>query len=350
MPDDMRVQVEPLHALVRALGMALLVVDGRRGGRCHRHPRGARHRGGPRHRRVDRRQGHGPARRRARHARQHHERHGHGRGRACARSSAWTPARSPTTWGSSVTPPTTFRGAELRTQDGGEVARRAPAARGGDRNAMRSRARSARSCARASATCRCRRTSPRSAPIWSAGGHRRARAGRPGSRRAGRSLYADHELTRCTASSMAGLSPLTGESAQGGRGGALGRETGSRSGQRRGRRWARCGRRARRVALRDRSPTWRRSSAGSQRLEAAELFAFDTETTSLDYMRAEIVGLSFALEPGLAAYVPLAHLVADEPGRHARDAAPTPASSESDGTDGRMGRTTCSYDGAIGGR
>jgi len=43
------------------------------------------------------------------------------------------------------------------------------------------------------------------------------------------------------------------------------------------------------------------------RLQQAELFAFDTETTSLDYMRAEIVGLSFAVQPGHAAYVPLAH-------------------------------------------
>ncbi|TLY66631.1 MAG: DNA polymerase I, partial [Gammaproteobacteria bacterium] len=42
-------------------------------------------------------------------------------------------------------------------------------------------------------------------------------------------------------------------------------------------------------------------------LGAAELFAFDTETTSLDYMRAEIVGVSFCIEPGVAAYVPLAH-------------------------------------------
>ena len=41
------------------------------------------------------------------------------------------------------------------------------------------------------------------------------------------------------------------------------------------------------------------------RLEAAPLFAFDTETTSLNYMQAEIVGLSFAIEPGEAAYVPL---------------------------------------------
>src|SRR5256886_152874 len=42
-------------------------------------------------------------------------------------------------------------------------------------------------------------------------------------------------------------------------------------------------------------------------LGAAELFAFDTETTSLDYMRAEIVGVSCCIEPGVAAYVPLAH-------------------------------------------
>ena len=44
-----------------------------------------------------------------------------------------------------------------------------------------------------------------------------------------------------------------------------------------------------------------------QRLAEAELFAFDTETTSLNYMQAEIVGLSFAVQPGEAAYLPLAH-------------------------------------------
>jgi DNA polymerase I len=48
-------------------------------------------------------------------------------------------------------------------------------------------------------------------------------------------------------------------------------------------------------------------------LVAAELFAFDTETTSLDYMRAEIVGVSFALEPGVAAYVPLRHVYPGAP-------------------------------------
>jgi len=44
-----------------------------------------------------------------------------------------------------------------------------------------------------------------------------------------------------------------------------------------------------------------------ERLRGAAVFAFDTETTSLDYMQAEIVGVSFCVEPGHAAYVPLAH-------------------------------------------
>ncbi len=48
-------------------------------------------------------------------------------------------------------------------------------------------------------------------------------------------------------------------------------------------------------------------------LEQAELFAFDTETTSLDYNKAEIVGVSFAITPGKAAYVPLAHDYPDVP-------------------------------------
>ncbi|MFQ2589357.1 DNA polymerase I [Aeromonas caviae] len=43
------------------------------------------------------------------------------------------------------------------------------------------------------------------------------------------------------------------------------------------------------------------------RLQAAPLFAFDTETTSLDYMDARVVGVSFAIEPGKAAYVPFGH-------------------------------------------
>ncbi len=44
-----------------------------------------------------------------------------------------------------------------------------------------------------------------------------------------------------------------------------------------------------------------------KRLREADLFAFDTETTSLRYIDAEIVGVSFAIEAGEAAYVPLAH-------------------------------------------
>ena len=48
-----------------------------------------------------------------------------------------------------------------------------------------------------------------------------------------------------------------------------------------------------------------------KRLQQSDLFAFDTETTSLDYMAARIVGVSFAVAANEAAYVPLAH---DYPG------------------------------------
>ncbi|UCE88576.1 MAG: DNA polymerase I, partial [Pseudomonadota bacterium] len=51
------------------------------------------------------------------------------------------------------------------------------------------------------------------------------------------------------------------------------------------------------------------------RLQDAPLFAFDLETTSLDYMQAEIVGVSFAVASGAAAYVPVAH---DYPGAPAQ--------------------------------
>ena len=55
-------------------------------------------------------------------------------------------------------------------------------------------------------------------------------------------------------------------------------------------------------------------------IEAAELTAFDTETTSLDPMAAEIVGLSFSVEPGQACYVPLAHRYAGAPDQLSREA------------------------------
>ncbi len=53
--------------------------------------------------------------------------------------------------------------------------------------------------------------------------------------------------------------------------------------------------------------SWDRLDDWLQRLQAADLVAVDTETDSLDAMRARIVGISFAVEPGRAAYVPLAH-------------------------------------------
>jgi DNA polymerase I len=56
-----------------------------------------------------------------------------------------------------------------------------------------------------------------------------------------------------------------------------------------------------------------------EQLAAAEVFAFDTETTSLDYMEARIVGVSFAVEAGTAAYVPLAHDYLGAPAQLDRD-------------------------------
>ncbi|CAM3488374.1 DNA polymerase I [Parendozoicomonas haliclonae] len=57
-----------------------------------------------------------------------------------------------------------------------------------------------------------------------------------------------------------------------------------------------------------------------EKLKASELFAFDTETTSLNYMDAEVVGVSFAVKAGEAAYVPLAHDYLDAPQQLDRNA------------------------------
>ncbi len=56
------------------------------------------------------------------------------------------------------------------------------------------------------------------------------------------------------------------------------------------------------------------------KLKSAELIAFDTETTSLNYMQAQIVGLSFCVEPGFAAYVPVAHDYPGAPDQLTREA------------------------------
>jgi DNA polymerase-1 len=63
-----------------------------------------------------------------------------------------------------------------------------------------------------------------------------------------------------------------------------------------------------------------RLSEWLQVLQSSDLFAFDTETTSLDYMAARIVGVSFAVEAGAAAYVPLAHDYLGAPQQLDRDA------------------------------
>ncbi|OXI18399.1 DNA polymerase I [Burkholderia sp. AU15512] len=59
--------------------------------------------------------------------------------------------------------------------------------------------------------------------------------------------------------------------------------------------------------------TWAQFDAWFAKIDAAELTAFDTETTALDPMLARLVGLSFSVEPGKAAYLPVAHRGPDMP-------------------------------------
>jgi DNA polymerase-1 len=54
-------------------------------------------------------------------------------------------------------------------------------------------------------------------------------------------------------------------------------------------------------------------------INAAELTAVDTETTSLDAMQAELVGISLCCEPGRAAYIPVAHSYQDAPAQLSRE-------------------------------
>ncbi|HDR9496900.1 TPA: DNA polymerase I [Burkholderia cepacia] len=59
--------------------------------------------------------------------------------------------------------------------------------------------------------------------------------------------------------------------------------------------------------------TWEQFDAWFAKIDTAALTAFDTETTSLDPMLARLVGLSFSIEPGKAAYLPVAHRGPDMP-------------------------------------
>jgi len=64
---------------------------------------------------------------------------------------------------------------------------------------------------------------------------------------------------------------------------------------------------------------WEAFDNWHEAIMAAELVALDTETTSLDYMEAELVGISLSVEPGKAAYVPLAHDYPGAPDQLRRD-------------------------------
>lgn len=65
---------------------------------------------------------------------------------------------------------------------------------------------------------------------------------------------------------------------------------------------------------------WERFEHWLAKIDAAELTAFDTETTSINYMEAEIVGFSLSITDGEAAYVPVAHDYLGAPDQLPRDA------------------------------
>ena len=65
--------------------------------------------------------------------------------------------------------------------------------------------------------------------------------------------------------------------------------------------------------------TWEQFDAWLEKINAAELTSFDTETTSLDPMIAQLVGLSLSVEAGRAAYIPVAHRGPDAPVQLPRD-------------------------------
>jgi DNA polymerase-1 len=65
--------------------------------------------------------------------------------------------------------------------------------------------------------------------------------------------------------------------------------------------------------------TWEQFDAWLAKIDAADITSFDTETTSLDPMTAQIVGISIAVEAGKAAYIPLAHRGPDAPVQLPRD-------------------------------
>ncbi|SAK96249.1 DNA polymerase I [Caballeronia fortuita] len=65
--------------------------------------------------------------------------------------------------------------------------------------------------------------------------------------------------------------------------------------------------------------TWEQFDAWLERIDEAELTSFDSETTSLDPMNAQLVGMSFSVEPGHAAYIPVAHRGPDAPEQLPRD-------------------------------
>ena len=66
------------------------------------------------------------------------------------------------------------------------------------------------------------------------------------------------------------------------------------------------------------------------RLQLCTEFAFDTETTSLNPLEAELVGISLAVEPGLACYIPLQHRTGAKSAKAGKDLFDLPETPETD--------------------
>ena len=311
MPDDL---VAPDRAAARARARArLAAADGRRrrGRRRDRHARRAGRRGRHRLRRSR------PSTRTSRSScgrgitlRQHDEQRDARRGR---RAREVRRARRP-----GARPPDADRRrrrqragrAEGRAEDRGEVAR---AVRHARRQSSRTRARfpasSARTCARRSTGCRRASACSPSRPIatlpvtpadLALGAPRRGSSSRrstsASSSRAGCATFDDGARR---SPDVAGrdrrsrVAPAT-----------RGRSLRRRSARQRSRRDTPA---ARAAPLRDRARRGDARALAGARSSARSSSCFDTETTSLDPMQAKIVGLSFAIEPGRACYIPLAH-------------------------------------------
>ena len=319
MPDDLRSQIEPLFEAVRGMGLPILRETGRGSRRRDRHAglRGRERKSQRAH--LHRRQGHGAAGVAADHADQHHERHGAGsRGREDqVRRVSRTDHRLPGAGGRQLRQHSGHR--QGGPQDRGQVARQVFDARCAGRRRRQRRRQGGREPARGPRDARAgaqARDHPHrrdaaglaAAAQAPAAGHRGAAHAVHAARAAFAAQAARRRRRGRTAPTAPDAPAATGQPAIAGAPAAAGISDGAQI-------------IAAAPRLYETITTEAQLADWLKKLESAELFAFDTETTSLEYMHASIVGVSFAVAPGVAAYLPLRHDYAGAPDQLDRDAA-----------------------------